>query len=145
MSHHILIVDNVMTGRSTWPQTEGIEDRRAVQIAGTGAVVCYNRISHFGDAIDTFSADPCAAIAESVSAATVIASIAKLSRSGALSNSVEPFDQALKTSKPLHAVFRRCPRASPPANSVYGSPRRKSLADMADRNSALIQMLSCFG
>jgi hypothetical protein len=59
---HILIADNVMTGRSGWPRTEGIEDRRGVQIAGTGNVVCYNRISGFGDAIDTFSAYPCAAI-----------------------------------------------------------------------------------
>ncbi len=58
----ILIADNVMTGRSTWPRSQGIEDRRAVQIAGTGNVVCYNRISAFGDAIDTFSAYPCAAI-----------------------------------------------------------------------------------
>jgi hypothetical protein len=58
----ILIADNVMIGRSTWPRTKGIEDRRAVQIAGTGNVVCYNRISGFGDAIDTFSAYPCSAI-----------------------------------------------------------------------------------
>jgi len=60
--HHILITDNVMTGRSTWPRTEGIEDRRGVQIAGTGHAVCYNRVSGFGDAIDTFSAYPCSAI-----------------------------------------------------------------------------------
>ena len=33
-----------------------------MQIAGTGNVVCHNRISGFGDAIDTFSAYPCAAI-----------------------------------------------------------------------------------
>ncbi len=59
---HILIADNVITGRSTWPRTEGIEDRRGVQIAGTGHAVCYNRVSGFGDAIDTFSAYPCAAI-----------------------------------------------------------------------------------
>jgi len=59
---HILIADNVFTGRSTWPRTQGIEDRRAVQISGTGNVVCYNRISRFGDAIDTFSGYPCAAI-----------------------------------------------------------------------------------
>jgi hypothetical protein len=58
----ILIADNVMIGRSTWPRSEGIEDRRGVQIAGTGNVVCYNRIRAFGDAIDTFSAYPCAAI-----------------------------------------------------------------------------------
>ncbi len=59
---HILIADNVMIGRSTWPRTQGIEDRRGVQIAGTGNVVCFNRISGFGDAIDTFSTYPCAAI-----------------------------------------------------------------------------------
>ena len=59
---HILIADNVMTGRSSWQRTEGIEDRRAVQIAGTGNVLCYNRIRGFGDAIDTFSTYPCAAI-----------------------------------------------------------------------------------
>jgi hypothetical protein len=60
--HHILIADNVLAGRSTWPRTEGIEDRRGVQIAGTGHAVCYNRVSGFGDAIDTFSVYPCAAI-----------------------------------------------------------------------------------
>ncbi|HUT10247.1 MAG TPA: right-handed parallel beta-helix repeat-containing protein [Thermoguttaceae bacterium] len=60
--HHILIADNVMIGRSNWPRAEGIEDRRGVQIAGTGHVVCYNRVSRFGDAIDTFSTYPCAAI-----------------------------------------------------------------------------------
>lgn len=59
---HILIADNVLSGRSSWPRTEGIEDRRGVQIAGTGHVVCYNRVSGFGDAIDTYSAYPCAAI-----------------------------------------------------------------------------------
>ncbi len=58
----IYIADNVMTGRSRWPRTEGIESRRGVQIAGTGHVVCYNRISNFADAIDTFSVYPCAAI-----------------------------------------------------------------------------------
>ncbi len=60
--HHILIADNVFIGRSSWPRTQGIEDRRAVQIAGTGHAVCYNRVSRFGDAIDTFSTYPCAAI-----------------------------------------------------------------------------------
>jgi len=33
-----------------------------VQISGTGNVVCYNRISRFGDGIDTFPGYPCAAI-----------------------------------------------------------------------------------
>ena len=50
------IADNTMTGRSVWPRTPetGIEDRRGVQLSGAGHVVCYNRISNFGDAIDTF-------------------------------------------------------------------------------------------
>lgn len=60
--HHILIADNVITGRSTWPRTNGIEDCRGVQLSGMGQVVCYNRVSRFGDAIDTFSTYPCAAI-----------------------------------------------------------------------------------
>jgi hypothetical protein len=58
----IFIADNVFRGRSTWPRTKGIEGRRGVQISGTGNVVCYNRVSHFADAIDTFSNYPCAAI-----------------------------------------------------------------------------------
>ncbi len=59
---HILIADNVMVGRSTWPRSQGIEDRRGVQISGQGNVVCYNRIRGFADAIDTFSTYPCSAI-----------------------------------------------------------------------------------
>jgi len=58
----IYIADNVFTGRSKWPRTRGIESRRGIQISGTGHVICYNRISRFGDAIDTFSNYPCAAI-----------------------------------------------------------------------------------
>ena len=58
----IYISDNVFVGRSTWPRAKGIESRRGIQISGTGHVVCYNRISRFGDAIDTFSSYPCAAI-----------------------------------------------------------------------------------
>ncbi len=58
----ILIADNVLRGRATWPRTKGIEGRRGIQIGGTGHVVCYNRISGFADAIDTFPAYPCAAI-----------------------------------------------------------------------------------
>lgn len=59
---HIFIADCVFRGRSTWPRTKGIENRRAIQVAGTGHVVCHNRISGFGDAIDTFSVYPCSAI-----------------------------------------------------------------------------------
>ena len=58
----IYIADNVFTGRSTWPRRKGIESRRGIQISGTGHVVCYNRISNFGDGIDTFSDYPCSAI-----------------------------------------------------------------------------------
>lgn len=58
----IYIADNVFVGRSTWPRTKGIESRRGIQISGTGHVVCYNRISHYADAIDTFSNYPCSAI-----------------------------------------------------------------------------------
>lgn len=60
--HHILIADNQIIGRSTWPRSQGIEDRRGVQIAGTGNVVCYNRVRCFADAIDTFPSYPCSAI-----------------------------------------------------------------------------------
>ncbi len=58
----IFISDCVMRGRSTWPRTEGIEPRRGIQIGGTGHIIRYNRISHFADAIDTFSAYPTCAI-----------------------------------------------------------------------------------
>ena len=58
----IYIADNVFVGRSSWPRTRGIESRRGIQISGTGHVVCYNRISNYGDAIDTFSNYPCSAI-----------------------------------------------------------------------------------
>ena len=56
------IADNVMTGRSKWPRSKGIESRRGIQVSGTGHVICYNRISGFGDGVDTFSNYPCAAI-----------------------------------------------------------------------------------
>jgi len=60
--HHIFIADNTIVGRSTWPRSMGIEARRGIQIAGQGHVVCYNRVSNFGDGIDTFSNYPCSAI-----------------------------------------------------------------------------------
>lgn len=60
--HHILLADNVITGRSIWPRTQGIESRRGVQFSGTGHVACYNRVRGFADALDTFSSYPCAAI-----------------------------------------------------------------------------------
>ncbi len=56
------IADNVITGVSHWPRSEGIEDRRGIQLTGAGHVVCYNRISNFGDAIDTMPSVRCEAI-----------------------------------------------------------------------------------
>jgi hypothetical protein len=58
----IFLADNVMRGPSSWPRTKGIESARGIQVAGQGNVVCHNRISHFADAIDTFSSYPCSAI-----------------------------------------------------------------------------------
>lgn len=58
----IILIDNIMVGPSAWPRTKGIEDARGVQLSGTGHVVCYNRISHYADAVDTFSNYPCSSI-----------------------------------------------------------------------------------
>ncbi len=58
----IFIGDCTMKGRATWPREKGIESMRGIQISGRGHVVCHNRISHFADAIDTFSQYPCAGI-----------------------------------------------------------------------------------
>jgi hypothetical protein len=51
-----------MVGRSKWPRSEGIEDRRGVQLTGSGHVIAYNRISHFADAIDTMPSIRCDSI-----------------------------------------------------------------------------------
>ena len=56
------VADNIFRGPSTWPRSKGIENGRAVQVSGTGHVVCYNRISGYADGIDTFSSYPCSAI-----------------------------------------------------------------------------------
>ena len=56
------IADNVFEGRSTWPRSEGIEDRRAVQVTGAGHVVAYNKMRAFGDAVDTMPSQRCEAI-----------------------------------------------------------------------------------
>jgi hypothetical protein len=56
------IADNVFEGRSTWPRSEGIEDRRAVQVTGAGHVVAYNKFTAFGDAVDTMPSPRCEAI-----------------------------------------------------------------------------------
>ena len=59
---HIYIADCTMKGPSTWPREKGIENARGIQISGQGHVVCYNRISGYADAIDTFSTYPCSSI-----------------------------------------------------------------------------------
>jgi hypothetical protein len=56
------VTDNVMKGPSSWPRTQGIEDARGVQLTGSGHVIAYNRISNFGDAIDTMPSPRCEAI-----------------------------------------------------------------------------------
>lgn len=56
------IGDNTLVGRSTWPRTQGIENRRGVQISGAGHAICYNRIRGFADGIDTYSTYPCSSI-----------------------------------------------------------------------------------
>lgn len=58
----IYIADCTMRGPCTWPRTKGIEDARGIQVSGQGHVVCYNRISGYADAIDTFSTYPCSSI-----------------------------------------------------------------------------------
>lgn len=45
------VADNVMTGPSTWPRSKGIEETEGVQLAGTGHVVCHNRIRGYADGI----------------------------------------------------------------------------------------------
>lgn len=54
------ISDNVIEGPCTWPRSKGIENPRGIQLTGEGHIVCYNRISKFADAIDTFSSERCA-------------------------------------------------------------------------------------
>jgi hypothetical protein len=52
------IADNEFIGPSTWPRTQGIEDTEAVQVAGEGHVVCYNRIRGYADAVSLFQGYP---------------------------------------------------------------------------------------
>jgi hypothetical protein len=59
------ISDNVLEGVSPWPRPGGKMDEnewRGIQLTGMGHVVCYNRVHHFKDAIDTFPSPWCAAI-----------------------------------------------------------------------------------
>ncbi len=62
LTEDFFLADNVLEGPSIWPRSKGIEDARGFQVSGRGHVVCYNRISGFADAIDTFGSQECSAI-----------------------------------------------------------------------------------
>ena len=53
----ILVSDCVFQGRQTWPGKASSEDR-AIELSGSAHVICYNRIHHFKDGIDTRPALP---------------------------------------------------------------------------------------
>ena len=44
------VCDNVITGRTDWPQA-GIPSERGIDLRGTGNVVCHNTVRYFGDCI----------------------------------------------------------------------------------------------
>ncbi len=44
------VCDNVITGRTTWPQ-DGIPGERGIDLRGTGNVVCHNTVQYFGDCV----------------------------------------------------------------------------------------------
>ncbi|HEV3028511.1 MAG TPA: right-handed parallel beta-helix repeat-containing protein, partial [Planctomycetota bacterium] len=59
------VSDNVLEGVSPWPRPGGKMDEnewRGIQLSGTGHEICYNRVHHFKDAIDTFPSIACAAL-----------------------------------------------------------------------------------
>ncbi len=45
-----LLCDNVLIGRTAWPGS-GIPSERGIDLRGSGNMVCYNRVSNFGDGI----------------------------------------------------------------------------------------------
>jgi hypothetical protein len=56
------VADNIVEGPSVWPRSKGIENARGVQVTGAGHFVCYNRITNFAAAIDTFDSPRCESI-----------------------------------------------------------------------------------
>lgn len=60
------ISDNVFDGDMPWPVTDqqwhDLPEARAIWLSGRGHVVCYNRIHHFKDGMDTDDGPVCAAI-----------------------------------------------------------------------------------
>ncbi len=60
------ISDNVIEGIMPWPTTrrqwETLPESRGIWLTGSGHVVCYNRITHFKDAMDTDESPACFAI-----------------------------------------------------------------------------------
>lgn len=53
------ILDNRFQGPCSWPRSKGIEDPRGIQVTGTQMVVAHNRISGYGDGLDTFPSPRC--------------------------------------------------------------------------------------
>jgi len=56
------ITDSTFTGPVAWPMSDEAETVRAVQIAGVGHTVCYNRISGWGSGIGMFPSSPVGSI-----------------------------------------------------------------------------------
>lgn len=59
---NFFVSDNTIEGPCAWPRKHGIENPRGMELTGQGHVVCYNRISGFADAVDTFPSPNCSAI-----------------------------------------------------------------------------------
>jgi len=59
---HFFVSDNLIEGPCKWPRTRGIENPGGLYMTGRGHVVCYNRVHHFADGIDTYNSKICAAI-----------------------------------------------------------------------------------
>jgi hypothetical protein len=59
------ISDNVLEGISPFPRPGGNMDEnewRGIQVTGVGHEICYNRVHHFKDAIDSFPSVACSSI-----------------------------------------------------------------------------------
>lgn len=52
VEHDQTISDNIFIGRTSWPASE-VPDERGINIIGNNNIVCYNKITYFGDGIST--------------------------------------------------------------------------------------------
>ena len=50
LEHNQTVCDITIVGRTPWPGT-GIPSERGIDLRGTGNVVCYNQVQHFGDCV----------------------------------------------------------------------------------------------